>query len=139
MGCDIHLYIEVKTENGWELYAHPNIKRNYSLFAKLANVRNENKHIIPIDNPRGLPKDISYLVKKEYEYMGSDVHSTSFISMNEIEELQKWINTTKLFGDSYLDNDLEHSILHTYLKGNCFYSKLPDWIFDVRFVFWFDN
>ena len=138
MGCDIHLYVEVKTKNGWELYAHPNIRRNYSFFAKLANVQN-NGNIKPIANARGLPKDISYLVQKEYEYDGSDAHHASFITIDEIEKLQEWLNDKKPFGDEWMANDLEHGILRTYLNGNCFYGKLPDWISDSRFVFWFDN
>jgi hypothetical protein len=38
-------------------------ERNYSLFALLANVRNS-AGVKPISEPRGLPEDVSEIVKK---------------------------------------------------------------------------
>jgi hypothetical protein len=137
MGCDIHMNIEVKTENGWELYSKPKVDRNYRLFAKLANVRNYDNEIIPISNPRGLPEDVSYLVKKSYERWDTDAHSASYITCEELDILQKWLKE--------FDLDLEHNILNTYCEGNSFLEinesseGSPDWIFDCRLVFWFDN
>jgi hypothetical protein len=147
MGCDIHFFVEVKTKNGWELYSSPNVTRSYALFAKLANVRNYN-NIEPISEPKGFPEDASYLVKKEYEYWDSDAHSASYLKSNEIVELEEWLKNEKPYStedDGWAANDLEHGILHSYLCGNSFggIKKYPDekpeWIEDVRFVFWFDN
>jgi hypothetical protein len=144
MGCDIHFYIEVKTKNGWELYSHPNIKRKYILFAKLSNVRNYDN--IDHFEIKGLPKDISYIVKKSYEGWRNDAHSANYITGNEIVELEKWLEEYKPYGDKgFLLNDLEFSILNTWFEGNSFagFYKYPDerpgWVFDIRFVFWFDN
>lgn len=142
MGCDIHMHIEVLTENGWELYSRPHVSRNYDFFAKLADVRNYNNEIIPLSDPKGLPEDVSYLVRKAYEHWEGDVHSISYITGQEIIDLCEWLQEMKPFG---MGNDLEHHIFHTYLEGDSFagFYKYPDdrpsWIKDIRFVFWFDN
>jgi len=136
MGCDIHFYVEVKTENGWELYAQPRIERNYTLFTKLADVRGEG-FVKPIAKEKGLPDDISYLVRKSYEENKSDNHNMSYITRNEIVEFSEWLSSIK--------KGLEYDILNTYLEGNSFAGfykcpdEKPDWIEDIRFVFWFDN
>ena len=141
MGCDIHMNIEVKTENGWELYSKPDVERNYRFFAKLANVRNEFGDIEPISAPRGIPSDASYLVRKSYEKWGSDAHSASYITCEEIYILQNWLTVEGVRHPLYLEDE----ILHTFCEGNSFYGikrypdERPDWIFDCRFVFWFDS
>jgi hypothetical protein len=107
MGCDIHLYTEKKIKrkdkefwwcvdnfkpNEWNLdysdepqFSHKSIYdiRNYDLFAALADVRNYG-NIIPIDEPRGLPDDISDIVKKEAEIWHGDGHSYSWLTAKEI-------------------------------------------------------
>ena len=52
------------------------IGRCYSLFALLANVRNY-AEITPISNPRGLPNDVSEIVKEMSDQWGCDGHSHS--------------------------------------------------------------
>lgn len=146
MGCDIHFHIEVKTKNGWELYSKPNVKRNYKLFAKLAGVRNYD-NIKPISEPKGLPEDISYLVKQSFESWGTDAHSASYITGEEIIKLDSWLEESKPYSEDTIcmANSLEYGVLHCYLEGNSFsgfyqYPKdRPSYILDVRFVFWFDN
>ena len=90
MGCDIHSYLEkytsVNGENKWvnvdywqinphhgiEGYGNENeyehlsfyIGRNYDLFGILAGVRSSED---PIEEPRGLPEDVSDVTKREYE------------------------------------------------------------------------
>ena len=134
MGCDIHLHIEVKTENGWEHYASPNFRRSYSLFEKMAGVRGDIENAI--SSPKGFPNDASYITERSYKSEVSYAHSVSWLNVKEINELSEWIQSQP--GDG-LSNDLEHGILHTYLEGNSFCGDFPDWIKDVRFVFWFDN
>jgi hypothetical protein len=145
MGCDIHMNIEVKTKNGWELYSKPSVDRFYKLFAKLANVRND-FGIQPISEPRGIPDDVSYLVKKSYESWKEYTHSASFITCEEMAELKEWLkNLAKENGSDFLSYDLEYSILKTYCEGNSFAGikkypeERPKWIYDCRLVFWFDN
>lgn len=102
MGCDIHLYVEKRTEKGWEVLKgknplHENFKdepefgirdwlydgRNYSLFAILARVRNRS-NLKPISEPRGIPNDASPAILKEKEDWGSDGHSHSWYTFKEL-------------------------------------------------------
>ena len=68
--------------------------RNYDVFAILADVRNgrgfagvdTGDGFIPIDNPRGLPEDVSDEVMKESEHWGLDGHSHSWFTLRELLE-----------------------------------------------------
>jgi hypothetical protein len=136
MGCDIHLHIEVKVAGKWLHYGAPNINRWYKLFEKLAGVRGDVEHAI--SPPKGIPKDISTITKLAYDGWGSDAHSTSWLSIEEIRELSEWLDNSH--GGFMSGKDLEHNILNTYLEGNSFgLTEETPWIEDVRFVFWFDN
>ena len=120
MGCDIHLYTEKLIEyegvkfwwcvDHWKLddwyadksqphYTHIPIyyDRNYDLFAALANVRNSG-YINPIDQPRGLPDDISEAVKKESDEWNGDGHSHSWLTAKEVFDYQKEYPTTRQSG-----------------------------------------
>ena len=146
MGCDIHLHIEILIGDGfpgyWEHWAAPAVTRNYDMFSKMANVRNDGS-IKPIDDPRGLPSDISLMTKLAYKEEEPDAHSASYLNVDEIAELAEFLKTLQPEDSikSRLDFDLEHGILRTYLLGNSFTCKedWPEWVKDVRFVFWFDN
>jgi len=135
MSIDITFNIEIKTENGWELYARPNIEKKYNIFEKLAGVRGDIKNAIC--EPKGLPGDSSYIVRKSYEYTKKDNHTPSWFGLEEIKSLNDWVYCSTC---SY---SLEHNILHCYLEGNSFanfnkyHEDYPEWIKDVRFVFWF--
>lgn len=103
MGCDIHIYTEKKRNDGswWccdhfklnPYYGEPGERqyyiepiysgRNYSLFATLAGVRNYD-NVKPIDEPRGLPHDISDAVKAEADWWGHDAHSHSWLLAGEL-------------------------------------------------------
>jgi len=143
MGCDIHLHIEVKVNGKWEHYASPWIQRNYTLFEKMAGVRGDDENAISL--PKGMPEDASFITKQSCEDFGSDGHSHSYLTLNEIVQLEDWLNSLPKVEGNYLATDLEHSILHTYCEGNSFAGILrypkekPSWIEDTRFVFWFDN
>jgi hypothetical protein len=106
MGCDIHLFTERKRYiNGqekwynidnWKLnpyyennedsetkynvnYAYHD--RNYDLFSILADVRGDRT---PISEAKGLPEDVSDVVKAESDNWGSDGHSHSYFTMEEL-------------------------------------------------------
>lgn len=76
--------------------------RNYDLFAILANVRNgygfagtdTGDGFIPISEPRGLPDDVSELIKDESEDWGPDGHSHSWLTLKELLEYD-WGQVTK--------------------------------------------
>lgn len=137
MGCDIHLYVEIKSKGKWLLYNQPGVSRNYSLFAKMANVRNQGGAVTPISEPRGLPEDISEATKVCFDYDEPDAHSMSYLTLIEINRLEKWWKES---------NSLEKQSFNQvfgWLFGNG-YDDLQDLtkpprVEDVRFVFWFDN
>ena len=143
MGCDIHGHFEIKVDGKWEHYSADRFLRDYSLFAKLANVRNnslEGDYVQPIDEPRGLPEDISIVTKMDNDHYGTDGHSHSYITAEEITEVHTFHLNTCLDARFEVDH-----MQWGYLFGNGYegFSKCKDGyppeIEDLRFVFWFDN
>lgn len=112
MGCDIHLFTEIKksinSEDKWvnidnwrynPYYKEGNDDgermlelesiysgRNYELFGILAGVRDRNNDTI--DEPRGLPEDVSNVTKKESDRWDGDGHSHSWLTLRELKEYQ---------------------------------------------------
>jgi hypothetical protein len=106
MGCDIHLYTEklksVNSVDKWVNCDHWKLNpyfgydeyeeewelvslyrgRNYGLFSLLAGVRG-NDEICP---PKGLPDDVSDIIKKNSDRWGSDGHSHSYFTLAELKE-----------------------------------------------------
>ena len=147
MGCDIHGFLEVKIDGTWHVYGNPKIARDYYLFAQLAGVRNYD-NITPISVPRGLPEDCSVVVQKESDRWADDGHSHSWVTMAELatvvgdkERRQK----SSLGTDCPLYYGGWDYWEFGYLCGNSpwnyvkYPEDFPEYIQDVRFVFWFDN
>lgn len=112
MGADIHIYTEIKKSinsedkwvnvdnwrynpyyqegnNNWERMLSVEsiyIGRNYELFGILAGVRDRNNDMI--DDPRGLPEDVSEVTKKESDRWDGDGHSHSWLTLRELKEYQ---------------------------------------------------
>ena len=86
MGCDIHIWAERKTPNGYEVVtadfaegSAPFDWRSYGMFGFLADVRNYSD-VPPISEQRGMPDDASAEAKD-----GSDwCHSHSWLSVAEL-------------------------------------------------------
>lgn len=98
MGCDIHIYAEVRTGNGeWHLVeenAKPLVircDRNYYLFAMLAGVRG-GRGIVPFSEARGVPPDASDGYRRLAEEQGE--HSFSHWTLEELLQ-QKWRRTNR--------------------------------------------
>lgn len=68
--------------------------RNYSRFATLADVRNYGDTPY-IDEPRGLPEDVTAEVKKDSDRWGVDGHSHSYFTLKELLDFQKDIKPLK--------------------------------------------
>lgn len=102
MGCDIHSFVEVKTDKGWLMVPglfpeddfgrhwsgkthqdEPFEGRNYGIFGFLANVRNYS-FVPPIAEPRGLPEGVSKPVQESNENWDGDGHSHSWLSLKEL-------------------------------------------------------
>ena len=145
MGCDIHAHFEIKIDGKWHYYMPADIKRNYDVFSKMANVRNEEEKITPISEPKGLPIDIDFLTEFQSEHWGTDGHSHSFLTFEEIVTLIHWAKEMLDKYESTEDAELWLFGNNGYLFGNAFehfktYSNdYPKEIQDVRLVFWFDN
>ena len=121
MGCDIHLYVEVRgPDKVWGSYEEwvdkygegrfdvPYEKqvytgRSYDLFSILANVRNgygfggvdTGEGFVPISEPRGLPDDVSFEVQRCADDWEADGHSHSYLTVQELMEYDWTQVTTK--------------------------------------------
>lgn len=142
MGCDIYMHIEVKYKGRWEHYSQPDIDRDYDLFSRMANVRNEAKghpdHIEPISQPRGVPDDVSAIAAIDLRIWDCDAHSASWLTWQELGDLESWLM------DRYRNSNVGQRYPFGFLFQNGFDAdnmedlKKED-IEDARAVFWFDN
>jgi len=96
MGCDIHLFVEKRKKDSKDdflpcAFRSEFSERTYSMFAKLANVRNYDKvEHLPI---RGLPEDISYIT---FEALYKKVIFDPINEWDEencytIDQVNKWV------------------------------------------------
>lgn len=96
MGCDIHMHAEKRVDGKWvkaerdvpkskygNFKEDPLENRSYSYFGWLADVRNYSE-VPPISQPRGVPTDMAPETKDSYEGWGSDAHSASWLTVDEI-------------------------------------------------------
>ena len=124
MGCDIHAYIEFRLGGTWEFHSEALCFRDYVLFGLLAGVRGSEE---PLYLPRGLPDDLSFGVRWEYESEHSDAwHTPSWLDEKEFEVvLKKWKNPLR----------------HTYVSAIASLSAMKACAKhgETRLVFWFDN
>lgn len=158
MGCDIHLYTEVKdTTNNekrwrncddWRLDKYYGVDpytqqfevheiygdRNYNLFGYLAGVRDTS--VEPISQPRGLPTDVSKPTLHEHELWNGGGHSHSYLSFSEIENFRKH-NPDATSLDPLLEAMTERLRDEMWISRD---APIPDdKKHDFRIVFWFDN
>ncbi len=144
MGCDIHLHTEVKINGEWHHYSNPSVWRNYTLFALMAGVRNEDKEIEPISPPRGLPSDMTLLTSFDADYWAGDAHSASWLGADDLLLLDRRARelgvTQRRESSVFWESDY-----FGYFFGNDYsgFAKYPEdrrkGVEDVRFIFWFDN
>lgn len=105
-------------------------RRNYSLFSVLADVRNYGNTPY-IDEPRGLPEDVTAEVKKDSDYWGCDGHSHSYFTLKELLDFQKDIKPLKYRGmispDAQKALDERGEIPDEWCQG----TNIPGWEFRV--------
>ncbi len=137
MGCDIHLFTEIKVGGKWITHSVCHVPRNYELFGKMAGVRSDAK---PIAAPKGMPEDAGELTRMYAKYWEGDGHNHSWFSGAEIAELEEWAQEVPWVG-----HFPESKLNWGYLFGNSwggferYPGERPEGVEDVRFVFWFDN
>lgn len=163
MGCDIHMYcekkIEFKDKSFWiccddftlnpyyemgkdsNKYDHRSIynARNYSLFGRLAGVRDQS--VPMIDTPRGLPNDVSDFVKSESDDWKLDAHSHSYFTVKELLEYDKKYHD-KAF--HYLIKLIKKRMKREFDIWDFFNKQEKNELIkshseEFRIVFWFDN
>jgi len=139
MGCDIHVFYEIKINDCWEYYSAASWVRNYDLFEIMAGVRGKEENCkFPV---KGFPENAGTMTKLHYERWGVDAHTPSYI---EAHDLIKLFNFMELTGIDFKGYENTHRY-GGYLFGNgfeCFYKyrdDYPDFVQDIRIVFWFDN
>jgi hypothetical protein len=139
MGTDIQVHTEVvltrAVEASWQYYSSPFIKRWYSLFAKMADVRNDGheRELNPLRPAVGLPADCSLVTRAAYEDDGGS--STVYVlDRGQVQELERWYDKiVSRFDEPHGFNGEFDYLVH---DG---WSRVPDDVFaDCRFVFWFD-
>ncbi len=135
MGCDIHLHVEVKVNGKWLHYNQADVDRWYGLFGKMAGVRGTET---PIAQPRGLPVDVTAATRQYCYWDGTDGHSISYLSSDEIATLVSWAKSEL---PEWRSNEN-----FGWLEGGSYedFRKYPEdfdaeHLEDFRFVFWFDN
>lgn len=156
MGADIHVYLEKKTDekyNIWEsvcLYkideyrhkleiANPYNGRNGELFSALAGVRG---WLTPFVNPRGLPENLSQEIEKEYLWFKGDAHTSTWYDVYELKLLIKEFKMEHKEDFEYKNIvvalDYFYNNLISYLK---FAGEEPfgSEIGKYRVIIWFDN
>lgn len=148
MGCDIHSHIEVKLSGVWHYFSPVGMWRSYATFAKMAGVRNWDEGPKPISEPKGLPKDVSFMTKFHSDKYGIDGHSHSWLAYDELIELLKFFKDEGLkkpWGSHYEDDNNKWADFGVWLFGNSisgfnkYPNDYPEELEDVRLVFWFDN
>jgi hypothetical protein len=139
MGCDIHVHVEVKINNLWHHYSVSNLESNCRLFARMADVKNL-ESIEPISLPKGLPSDVTFLTQLDATWKNDKhLHSHSWLSSQEVKELEDWCYVENGQGWYELSQELG------FLFGNLFSGffkypeEYPPGLQDFRLVFWFDN
>jgi hypothetical protein len=152
VGCDIHLYSETKTKNGWEINEkcywsywndfsdeyhlecdyddHIYSGSNYALFGLLAGVRSQ--HELEFE-PMGFPRDASIQMNRLYKQWDGDAHTPSYLTSKELLDKIKELKENGLYDpddDKYLVESLQK-----ILDGLGMIDKEGE----KRIVFWFDS
>ena len=107
------------------------LPRNYYLFSILADVRNYGNTITPLSYPKGLPKDVSPILKYFSDVEGSDAHSHSYFTLAELLAVD-WTLYTNNFNSQLEDFFKLMDEMKKFSDDGGIYD-------DVRLVFWFDN
>lgn len=103
MGCDIHMYAEIKFDDTWSEFKIVNLRgydidsiyygRSYEVFGFLSDGVRGYKNGLP---PRGLPCDVSKIIKSKFDGWGNDAHSASWMTFTELRVAIKEMMARKI-------------------------------------------
>jgi hypothetical protein len=85
MGCDIHGWMEVRSEQ-WNGIEELDLDRAYDTFGLFFGVRNYAR-FKPVAEDRGIPSDANERVRGAYAAMGDDAHSPSWLTWADVENM----------------------------------------------------
>lgn len=98
MGCDIHIFVEIKYKGEWIYAGRGNEHRNYDWFGILNNVRREHKierDWLDLDLPENCSDYVqTYFNNSEY------FHSITYLNLKQIGEA--W----KLYAEQIIENNV---------------------------------
>ena len=136
MGCDIHLYIEYKSKDGydpaWQGFGgNINPGRNYAMFALMADVRNYGDEKLPVlVERRGMPDDAGYTATDDNRIYISETKSEDYVCM---ETAKRWVKSgsSKFINDKdgnpiWVTNPDAHS--HSWLTTSEFESVINKYL-----------
>jgi hypothetical protein len=169
MGCDIHMVLEQKHNDGWvgiHSYPHLDTTTLYSMYPSSSSFERERRsgewarswpRITGRDYelfaklasirgeglaPLGVPEDVSELARMHIDRWDCDGHSHSYLSLAKFTKL--YATTESAIADSTKDR-LQGKDLHSkevYCTGGYDFTDYDedfDAEHDARIVFWFDN
>ena len=131
MGCDIHLYLEKKMQfrDGnpprWVYIEEIDVGRDYELFGFLAGVRSDYQHF---ERKETIPEDISPELRRELEDWGSDGHSHSWLTLEELQTVDWQDEQIMIPLSGIMDNDQWEAFDKSVKMGKPDYSLMyPYW------------
>lgn len=159
MGCDIHIWAERKTSDGYEVIkgakfcegVAPFGWRAYGMYGFLAGVRNYSA-IAPISKPRGFPENASGEVRSDFDDRAGHGHTASWLSVAELDA----VDYEQTVEDRRTSKQIAHNRwngAHTAAPGEGKETTLREFLGEAfiddlrtlkecnadRVVFWFDN
>lgn len=159
MGCDIHIWAERKTDEGYETIkgvqfaegAAPFDWRSYGMYGFLADVRNYSG-VPPIADRRGFPDDASGIITGDYDDWSGDAHSASWLTVAELaafdyeqpvedRRVSVQLSANMWSGAGTADPGAGEMMTWRDFLGDQFFADLKT-LKDCgadRVVFWFDN
>jgi len=144
MGCDMNCVVEAhnKKTGNWECFGVSTADRNYTLFSRIADVRNsedEATYIEPIASPRGWPFDVSGPAEAWRDTEPLHYFDT-WLNRAELESLDKWLQEKEQREEGTLWRSLGFGHLSFFFNLNESWCKAAFTRYDdLRVLFFFDN
>jgi len=130
MGIEMCAFMEVKREVEWMMFASFIVlNRDHLLFDTLRGEDEEGNYPTKL-KPKGLPKEVSHRVNKEYIFH-SDYFDASWLSFQDLRDVYKRYEKRRKKEKEVLNKNYE-------LEGMMgLMERLENCKIETRFVFWF--